>query len=290
MSGAGRLVAHTHLWGVILGGGIGARRAAPGARTCTPVARAEMFRQAVERAARLIDTGRLVAVLSRDHSASYDIALAGLPPIVRVVQPLYRGSAPEIFLPVLKIAHQDPDSTVVILPGDRLVDGEAHLMTSVARAVQAVGVRPDLPLVIGAHPSAPDAAAWIEPGGPVEGLESYGVRAVRRFLRRPSGAELAALREGDGLVNTHVVIARARVLLRLGRRYLPDVLETFEPLAGAFGAPEESLLCEAVYEQMPYANVSHALFVRAQHMAVLPVAHVRMWGEALRSTAGSAAS
>lgn len=124
----------------------------------------------------------------------------------------------------------------------------------------------------------------------MEGLESYGVRSVRRFLRHPSGPELAALREGHGLGNTHVVIARVRVLLRLGRRYLPDVLETFEPLAAAFGAPEEPLLCKAVYEQMPYASVSHALFVRAQHMAVLPVAHVRMWGAARRSTARSAAS
>jgi mannose-1-phosphate guanylyltransferase len=239
-----------------------------------------LFRHAIERAARLIDPAQLVAVLARDHSASYDAELAALPPVQRVVQPVYRGSGPEIFLAVLKIAHHDPDATIVILPSDHLVDGEGRLMACVSKAAQAVMARPDLPLVIGAHPMAPDAAAsWIEPGAPVEGLEPFGIRTVHRFLRRPSQADLATLWEGQGLVNTHVVIAKARALIRLGQRYLPDVLETLEPLAGAFGAPEERLLCEAVYEQMPYATISHALFVRAQDVAVLPVAHVTMWSE-----------
>ena len=49
--------------------------------------------------------------------------------------------------------------------------------------------------------------------------------------------------------------------------------------AGAFGAPEESLLCEAVYEGMPYASLAHALFVRARTSAVLPVPHVTTWRE-----------
>ncbi len=287
-------MASSGLWGVIVGGGLRKRhpdRRVPRGACRSGAARNVLFRQAVERAARLIDAQRLLAVFARDQSASYDTALQGLPSIQRVVQPFYRGSAPEIFLPVLKIAHQDPDATVVLLPGDRLVDGEGHLMSYVAKAARAVTVRPDLPLVIGAHPEAPDpGAAWIEPGAPVEDLEPYGVRTVRRFVRRPSPADLATLWEGEGLLNTHVVIAKARALIRLGRRYLPDVLEAFEPLAGAFGSPEERLLCEAVYEEMPYASVSHALFVRAHHVAVLPAVHVTLRREVRPATAGSLAS
>jgi len=99
---------------------------------------------------------------------------------------------------------------------------------------------------------------------------------VRRFVARPSRGEAVALYAGEALVNTHVVIAKVGALLELGRRYLPDVLETLEPLEAAFGMPEERLLCEAVYEQMPYADIAHALFVRPQHAAVLPVSDVRI--------------
>jgi len=196
------------------------------------------------------------------------------------LQPAYRGSAPELFLPVLRIACEDPDATAVVIPSDQLVDGEARLMAYVGRAAQAVSRRPDLAVVLGAHPLGVEVpCTWIQPGEPLEGLETLTVRSVRRFVMRPTRSEAASLYADDALVNTHVVIAKVRALVELGRRYLPDVLETLEPLESAFGAPEERLLCEAVYEQMPYADIAHALFARPQHVGVLSVSDVRITTE-----------
>ncbi|MGH7312691.1 MAG: hypothetical protein ACREJV_05920 [Candidatus Rokuibacteriota bacterium] len=260
----------------MLGGGLEARRRerSCGRQPWCPT----LLTRTLERAARLIPAERLVTVLARGQSVSYDTALGVLSEINRVVQPAWRGTAAETFLPVLKIAAADPEAVVVLFPGSYATDGEGRLMSHVAKAVAAVAIRPELPVVLGASPRGPDAAsAWIEPGPPIEGLERYAVRSVRRFLPRPSPAEIVALWEGDGLVNTRVVIAKARTLIRLGHRYLPDVLETFEPLESAFGTPEEPLLCEAVYEQMPYASITHALFARTGDVAVLPVTQVRMW-------------
>lgn len=271
-----------NLWGVVLAGNLDDRRALsrsgrrPQLHQAT-VSRHALFRQTLERATRLVPAERIVAVLSRGHSAYYDTTLDSPSDIQRIVQPAYRGSAAETFLAVLKIAAADPEAIVAVFPAGQLLDGEARFMSCVAKAAGAVSTRPDLPIVIGVPPLGPDATcAWIDPGAPIEGLELYAVRAVRRFMSRPSPAEAAALWEGDGLVNTRVVIAKARALIAFGARYLPDVLETFEPLGAAFGTPEEGLLCEAVYEQMPYASITHALFVRAGDVGVLPVPQVRM--------------
>jgi mannose-1-phosphate guanylyltransferase len=263
-----------HLWGIVLAGSAGERRALPhGWRTAargTPAARHLLFRQSLDRVARLVPEERLVAVLARGHSADYERALVDLPAVKRLVQPAYRGGAAEMFLPVLKIAQQDPDAIVVILPSDHLVDADARLMNHVARAARAVTVRPDLPVVIGAHPQGPSAGhGWIQPGAPVEGLEGYAVREVRRFVQRPGADEITALFAGDGLINTHVTIARVAALIGLGRRAVPDVLETLEPLAETFSGPEEALLSEAVYEQMPFAHRAHVLFGNPQRAAVL---------------------
>lgn len=264
-----------HLWGVVLAGSLEGRRAR---HTESLSERPALFRRALERAARLIPPERLVAVLTRGHSVSYDIDLTELGRIHRVVQPAWRGSAAETFLPVLKIAAADPDALVALFPGSQLMDGEARFMIQVTKAVAAVVARPDLPVVIGTSPPRANVGcAWIEPGADIEGLETYAVRAVRRFVPRPSPAEVVALWEGDGLVNTGIVVAKARTLVALGARHLPDVLEAFEPLAAAFGAPEEALLSEAVYEQMPYAAIAHALYVQTCEVAVLPVTNVRTW-------------
>lgn len=266
-----------HLWGIVFTGTLANRQHPEFACGRVPWCPTILTRT-LERAARLIPAERLVAVLARGQSVSYDTSPDLLPEIHRVVQPAWRGTAAETFLPVLKIAASDPEAVVVLFPGHFVTDGDGRLMSHVAKAVAAVAARPELPIVLGASPRGPDAAcAWIDPGSPIEGLEHYAVRSVRRFLPRPTPAEIVALWEGDGLVNTRVVIAKARALITLGYRYLPDVLESFEPLGTAFATPEESLLAEAVYEQMPYASITHALFARTDDVAVMPVAQVRTW-------------
>lgn len=266
---------HQHLWGIIVAT-IGPARDR-GRRSLGPSpGRPLLFRQTLERAARLVAPDRLVAVLTRDHSTSYDTTLAGLPPVRRVVQPAWRGTAPALYLPLLRVAHEDPHATVVLFPADHPVDGEVRFISSVRRAADAAARRPDLVLVIGAQPSGPDDRSWIEPGEPVAGLEPYAVRAVRRFLHRPRGPGVAPLDAGEALVNTHVVVGRAQRLLTLGRRRLPGVLESLEPLEAALGRPEEAILCEAVYEHMPYADLAHALFVRPRTVAVVAATGVRL--------------
>lgn len=265
-----------HLWGVVLAGGMEARRRQPpcGHRPGGPT----LMTRTLERATRLIATERLITVLARGRSVSYDTAPGGDPAIRSVIQPAWRGSAAETFLPVLKIAAVDPEAVVVLFPSSDAMDGEGRLLSLVADAVAAVTARPELGIVLGAAPHGSSAASgWIEPGPPIEGLERYAVRAVRRFLPHPSSAQIVAPWGSNALVNTRVVIVKVRTLIRLGNRYLPDVLEAFEPLQSAFGTPEEALLCEALYEQMPHASIAHALFARPGDVAVLSVAQVRMW-------------
>jgi mannose-1-phosphate guanylyltransferase len=236
-----------------------------------------LFRQALGWAARLVPAERLVAVLARDRPLADGRTSEALPALQWLVQPAWRGSAAATFLPVLRIAAADPQAIVAVFLGAQHLEHDACFAGHVAEAVGAVSRRPDLPVVIGTAPGSPVVTCpWIEPGAGIEGLEAWGIRAVRRFVPRPSAAEVGALCRGEGLVNTRVVVAAARTLIGFGLRYLPDVLEAFEPLHAAFGTPEEPLLCEALWEPMPWASVAHALFVPAGEVAVLPVIHARL--------------
>lgn len=254
------------LWAIVPAG-TGARRRWSLSLTCRRPRGAATLRAALDRAADLIPPHRCVAVLARGHGHAAD-ELAG---VRRVVQPAYRGSAAEVFLPLSMIARWDPAAIAVVLPAHGVGQDEAEFLGSIERAAQSVAARPDLLVVLGLTPPCPRPPGWVQPGAGVAGLERFGVREVRRFLRRPSFAEGVALQARGGLVNTGVVVAVAETLLALGRRRLPDVLETLEPLATSSGGPEEHLLCEAVYEGMPYADLSHALFVADEPFGVLPV-------------------
>src|SRR4029453_17314140 len=112
--------------------------------------------------------------------------LSSMPAVRRVLQPCYRGSAVETFLPVMQIVRRDPDAGGVVLPGDQRVDLEGRFMSYVGKAAEAAGLRPDVALLLAAPPSAPDSPGpWIEPGAVVDELEHLGVRYVERFVQNP---------------------------------------------------------------------------------------------------------
>jgi mannose-1-phosphate guanylyltransferase len=209
----------------------------------------------------------MVTVLTRRQAAAWDRELSALPCTQRVVQPVYRGRAAEVLLPLLKIARQEPSATVVILPAEHRVDHDPRFLRYAGRAVWASVLRPDVPILLGVHPHVPVADGWIEPGPPVEGLEDLGVRSVRRFVDDAAPAERRRLFEGNALTSTSIFIGRAGTLLTLAGRTLPEVLEALEPLADALDHAEESLLRDAVYEGMPQTDL--APLEHAPEMAVL---------------------
>jgi mannose-1-phosphate guanylyltransferase len=250
-----------HVWGLVLAG--------------RPLGRGPaQMRRAIDRAARLVPSHRLVGVVCRQAARDCGPALADVPEMTRIVQPSYRGSAAELFLPVLAIARRDPHAVVVGFCAEEVASQDGRLLPSVQKAVRAVALRPDLVVLVGGRPRTGRALdGWIEPGLPVEGLEDLAVRDIRRFVYEPVHRSAA-----PGLLSTTAIVARARTLVAMGRRWVPEVLETLEPLEAVAEAPETGLLCEAVYECMPYASLSRELLERGDNVAVLPVPDVMAQG------------
>jgi mannose-1-phosphate guanylyltransferase len=292
----------SRLWGIVLaasdGPTDGTRRCSwplPGGRRRPPQyhrvgSQHTLLRQTIDRASHLIPGERLVVVLGRSHARFYDAEFLSAPVVQPLVQPSYRGSAAEIYFPLLKIAARDPDAIAVVMPSDHLVDHDRRFMDHVAQAARAVAARPAAVVVIGAPPHMPDPLrTWIAPGALVPGLEPFRVRTVERLVHHPEPSVAEAFYEAGGLLSTFVMVAHAQTLIRLGREYLPDVLDALEPVARTFDGPEESLLSEAVYEGMPYASVSHELLARCANFAVLPMGDV-MWSDWARPALHALAS
>jgi mannose-1-phosphate guanylyltransferase len=245
----------SHVWGLVLAGAPHGRGPA-------------LMRRAIDRAGRLVPNHRLVSVLCRQTARDCAPALANVPEMTQIVQPIYRGSAAELFLPVLVIARRDPNAVIVAFSAEEGAGHDGRLLPCVQKAVRAVALRPDLAVLVGGRPRTGRAIdGWIEPGPPVEGLEDLAVRAIRRFVYEPAHRSPSA----PALLSTAALVVRARTLIAMGRRWVPEVLETLEPLEAVADAPEAGLLCEAIYECMPYASLSRELLERGRDVAVLPV-------------------
>ena len=276
-----------HAWGVVLAGNDGpviefgrdsGRRLRRERRAFSDDARTGL-RRTLDRATPLLAAERMIAVFSRDNAGGYGQELVDMPGVQHIVQPRYRGSAAEVFLPIMKIARIDPEAIVAVLPADHLDGHDGRAIESIGKAITAASVRPDLPVLVGAHPRRPNPTyGWVEPGEPVDGLESFSVRSVKRFVHDRAVSTHRWLSGSGGLLSTVAIVGHVGTLLALGRRYVPEVLEALEPIEHASGSVEERLLCDAVYESMPYASLARELLERGNHFGVLPLPEAR-WRE-----------
>jgi mannose-1-phosphate guanylyltransferase len=237
------------------------------------------LRRTLERATALLAAEQMIAVFSRDNAGGYARELLDLPGVQHVVQPRYRGSAVEVFLPILKIARIDPEAIVAVLPADHLDGHDGRAIESIGKAITAAAVRPDLPVLVGANPRRPNPTyGWVEPGDPVDGLESLAVRSVKRFVHDRAVSTHRWLGVRRGLLSTVAIVGHIGTLLDLGRRYVPEVLEALEPIEHASGSVEERLLCDAVYESIPYASLAREVLERGENFGVLSLPEAR-WRE-----------
>ena len=234
------MISAKHLWALVLAGGEGKRLRALTTEPCgTPVPKQfcslwgerSLIEEAIERGAALVDTERICAIVAAEHQRWWlqSAALTGLPPANLIVQPRNRGTAVGILYATLKIAKNDPDAIVLLLPSDHHVDDEGILRESLVAALQSVRRRNSEALLLGLEPNSADTElGYIVPGA----RDPWGSHRVRRFVEKPSVSHAQWLIESGGLWNMFIMVASAQCLVDLFRRSWGALLAQMQALVG----------------------------------------------------------
>lgn len=229
--------------------------------------------QTLDRLALAISVDRTVVSTMRSHTAYIAEAFHGCaePPYV-LVQPEDRGTAAGALYPVHWIGGRDPEATVVIVPSDHFILGEATLMAQVLDAVRALERYPGRIVLLGAPATAPEGDdGWIEPRAPLDA--DGGLSAVRRLWPQPPDAP--AVLAADGLWNTAIVVARVAALVRLGEIALPEMSGRLARIGCFAGSDAEPAAVHQAYALMTRASFFRDLLARyPEHLAVWPLQRV----------------
>ena len=264
------------VWVIVLAGGSGARLAdltrdetglpVP-KQYCSFDGRRTLLRATLERASRLAPAGRQVLVVAEEHARWWASELAHLPAGNVLVQPLSRGTAAGLLLPVLRVLRQDPGAQLVVLPSDQHVADEELLARSLRAATAASRVHAGRPVLLGIQPDRPDCGyGWIVPG---PGLEA--TRRIRAFVEKPDRARATELLEQGAVWSSFMLSAAGTALLRCFDRALPALLAAFRA-----GMPQDSTCGSAalrrLYERLPTFDFSrNVLETCSDEARVLPV-------------------
>lgn len=217
-------------WALILAAGEGTRlrsltTAASGATVpkqfCSLYHGPSLFEEALHRAQAVSTRARTCAVVARQHRQWWQSSYDSVPPQNMIVQPLNRGTANGMLLPLMHIAERDPAAAVVVLPSDHHVRREDVLAASLRNAAELLAVEEEGVVLLGLQPEEADPElGYIVPGSRTRG----GLLGVERFVEKPAVALARDLIEQGALWNAFIVACTVQGMLHLFRRRIPEIV------------------------------------------------------------------
>jgi mannose-1-phosphate guanylyltransferase len=259
-------------WALVLAGGEGTRLhgltrnthgVAVPKQFCSLRGGPSLLQEALKRAAAVAPLQRVCAVVAAQHRQWWTGMLSYLPDNNVVVQPLNRGTAHGILLPLLRIAERDPEATVVLLPADHYLENEEVMVASLREAAELANANREFIYLLGIEPDEPDTElGYILPATRSREKAS----GVLRFIEKPTEARARSLVDQGALWNAFIMAGSVRALLKL---FDPTFATTMAAMRGFEGA-----LIDNVYQQLPSVDFSRDVLQGNEAvLRVLPVAH-----------------
>lgn len=257
--------ARGNTWALVLAAGSGTRlseltRLGNGASVpkqfCSLTGGPSLLQDTLARAARVVPSERTLAIVAAEHRLWWRDELVELPEENVVEQPLNRGTAAGVLLPLLEILRRDPDATVVMLPSDHFVADEPVLERAIRRGMDEVRRNPEEIVLLGIEPDAPDSEyGWIVPGGEA----SDDAFRVRSFVEKPPRDFAEQLMGRGGVWNSFLMVATGRALKALYLRRRPSLVHALALAPRRRDGSLDPVALARLYASLPSADFSREL-------------------------------
>ena len=270
----------THLWCIIMAGGLGSRFWPVSSVDCPKqfidvigVGRS-MLQLTVERYERLCPREHIIIVTGEQYAGRVHEQVPGLQPWQVLAEPLRRNTAPCIAYAASVIAHLDPGATIIVSPSDHAVFRRENFVADLQQAVATVQEHEWI-ITIGAQPVQPDTSyGYIQFRSPKAARQPINLSTyqpanlfeVVTFTEKPP-VEMARqfIASGEFFWNAGILIWTLPVLRKAYEAFLPAIAASFFGLSAE--TPRKEL--ERVYSQCEAISVDHGIMEKADNVHVL---------------------
>lgn len=213
-----------------------------------------------------------LVVCNHEHRfvIAQQVQAIGVKPHDIILEPCARNTAAAIAAAGLRIAAEDPDGIMLVLPSDHVITDVEAFRSALAEALGAA--KDGFLVTFGIEPTRPEEGyGYIRIG---ESLPGHGgVRRVAAFVEKPSRARAEEIvAGGDHLWNSGMFVFPVRVLLPELGRHAPEVIEAARrALEAATVDLDFCRLDPQAFGRAPNTSIDYALMERTERAAVVGV-------------------
>lgn len=199
---------------------------------------------------------------------------AGLPAGRVLVEPLRRNTAMAVGLAAERIAADDPDAAMAVLPADHRIPDARAFAAAIRKAARA-SRDAEVLVTLGVNPTRPDTGLGYIQRGAAVGPAHPGLHRARRFIEKPDATRARRfLRQGSYLWNAGIFVWTARTLLRELEVCAPEIHRALEPVRRALSGRRRRLepaVLKRAYRNAPSEAIDTAVMERSRKVWTLPV-------------------
>lgn len=281
-----------HLYAVILAGGSGTRFW-PMSRERFPkqllqiIGEETLIQQTVRRVMKSVPVNHICVVTNHFQAESIKLQLCEWKDELSdnfVLEPEGRNTAPAIGLAALRLLRRDPDATMLVLPADHVIHGDAKFNNAISLGYQLA--QQGSLVTFGIQPTKPETGyGYIQPNrrscvGTRGGLSGY---KVARFVEKPDLKKAQQyVRSGNYYWNSGIFLWRASTVLEEFAQHQPALLRGLKAIDKMMENGPLGNQFAARYKKLPSVSIDYGIMEQSSHSTVVPVnfswSDVGSWG------------
>ncbi|WP_019635687.1 mannose-1-phosphate guanylyltransferase [Paenibacillus fonticola] len=261
---------------VIMAGGKG-ERFWPKSRTNLPKqflnisGNKSMIQQSIARLEKLIDISQIFIVTNELYAELIKAQIPHLPHNNIIIEPVGRNTAPCIGLASILIEEKFPDSTMIVLPSDHIIENEDGFIKILKTAVEVAQDNKSL-VTLGIQPTYPETGyGYIESTEHRDLVNELEVFKVSKFVEKPDFVTAESYMEaGNYYWNSGIFIWRNEVIRRYIRELMPEMHDILETIRDAFGQTNLEDIIRTEFIKMPDQSIDYGIMEKVEDIFVIP--------------------
>ena len=233
-----------------------------------------LIRQTVKRLQPFIPDRNIMVMTSQHLKPAIQEELEELPPENILGEPCGRDTAPCVGLAASYLYRRDPDTIMIALPSDHLIQSTERFQEQLQHAVNVVDAHPETIATFGIKPNFPATVyGYIQRGKPLTLPSPSPVFQVKRFCEKPDQATAQQfVTEKNYYWNCGIFVWKVSTILNLIEQFAPEIHPPLSSIRQSLFTVDEQTTLDREFANMPRISIDHAVMEHAPHICVLEAA------------------